>query len=451
MKKTVHLNLIHMQKIWIGTLIIMLVSGCNSAGTGGTLTDEELLDKVQRHTLAYFTDFAHPICGLAVERSDERHYSNDIVTTGGTGFGIMAMVAGVERGFLEREAALEQLGRIVNFLDTCDRYHGAWSHWYHGSTGKTRPFSKKDNGGDIVETAFLIQGLLTAREYFSQENQTETDLRETITRLWHEVDWQWYTRQQDQLFWHWSPDYGWEMNHAIKGYNECLIAYVLAASSPTHAIEPSVYHHGWKESNHYINGNNYYGMELPLGYPYGGPLFFTHYSFLGLDPRGLHDQHTSYWKQNLHHTLINHQYCVENPNNFAGYGELCWGLTASDNHKGYSAHSPTNDLGVIAPTAALSSFPYTPELSMRTLRYFYETMGDKLWGPYGFYDAFSVHHDWYADNYLAIDQGPIVVMIENHRSGLLWDLFMNNPEIHMGLRSLGFHYEHHPSDPKKDQ
>lgn len=431
-----------------GTLFLALfvctwpIAGCGTGDPASTLTDEQLLDKVQQHTLKYFTEFAHPVCGLAVERSDERNYSNDVVTTGGTGFGIMAMVAGVERGFLTREAAVEQLTRMVNFLDTCDRYHGAWSHWYYGSTGRTRPFSQKDNGGDIVETAFLTQGLLTAREYFTENNPEETYLRETITRLWHEIDWQWYTNNQNQLFWHWSPDYHWEMNHPIKGYDECLVAYVLAASSPTNPISPEVYHQGWKNSNNFLNGETYHDIKLPLGFPYGGPLFFSHYSFLGLDPRGLHDKHTCYWTQNLHHTLINHAHCVANPNGFEGYSEYCWGLTASDNHMGYSAHSPTNDLGVIAPTAALSAFPYTPDISLRTMRYFYEELGDRLWGPYGFYDAFSIHHDWFADNYLAIDQGPIVVMIENYRSGLLWDLFMRNPEIHQGLRALGFWYEH---------
>ena len=417
-----------------------IIVGCGPSGSSDSLTDEALLDKVQQYTIRYFTEFAHPVCGLAVERSNEDHYSNDVVTTGGTGFGIMAVIAGVERGFVERGYALEHLTRIVNFLDTCDRYHGAWSHWYYGSTGRTRPFSQKDNGGDIVETAFLLQGLLTAREYFYRPDPAETRLREDITRLWHEVDWQWYTRGENQLYWHWSPDYAWEMNHPVRGFDECLMAYLLAASSPTHPIEPEVYHYGWKDSPNFLNGNTYYGIELPLGFPYGGPLFFSHYSFLGLDPRGLQDAYTSYWTQNLHHTLINYRHCVENPNGYRGYSEYCWGLTASDNHMGYSAHSPTNDLGVITPTAALSAFPYTPEESMRALRYFYEELGDRIWGPYGFYDAFSIHHDWYADNYLAIDQGPIVVMIENYRTGLIWELFMKNPEIHDGLQKLGFHY-----------
>jgi hypothetical protein len=428
--------------LFLAAILIMTVGSCSQSGKGKALTDDQLLDLVQKQTLGYFTTFAHPIAGLAVERSDERNYDNDIVTTGGTGFGIMAIIAGVEREFISRSDAVEQLTRMVQFLDTCDRYQGAWSHWYYGSTGQTRPFSLKDNGGDIVETAFLMQGLLTAREYFTAHTPEEEYLRETITRLWHEVDWQWYTNGQDQLFWHWSTDFGWEMNHAIKGFNECMITYILAASSPTHPISAEVYENGWKNSDHYINGNSYYGIELPLGYPFGGPLFFSHYSFLGLDPRGLKDGQTCYWTQNLNHTLINQKHCEINPNNFEGYSADCWGLTASDNHHGYSAHSPTNDLGVITPTAALSAFPYTPELSMNALRFFYEEMGDKLWGEYGFYDAFSIHHDWYADNYLAIDQGPIVVMIENYRSGLLWELFMKNAEIHKGLKKLGFYYDH---------
>ncbi|MFO7923165.1 MAG: glucoamylase family protein [Bacteroidales bacterium] len=426
----------------ISAIYIIVSSGCQTLNKDNVLSDEALLDEVQKQTIEYFTGFAHPASGMAVERSDERHYSNDVVTTGGTGFGIMAIIAGAERGFIDRENAVIQLNRIVSFLDSCDRYHGAWSHWYYGSTGKTKAFSEKDNGGDIVETAFLIQGLLTAREYFNEDISGENRLRETITKLWHEVDWQWYTNDQNQLFWHWSPDFEWEMNHPVRGYDECLIAYILAASSPTFPIAFEVYDNGWKGGNNFLNGNTYYGIEIPLGFPYGGPLFFSHYSFLGLDPRGLQDEHASYWKQNLNHTLINYRHCVENPDGYKGYSDSCWGLTASDNHQGYSAHSPANDLGVITPTAALSAFPYTPEKSMRALRFFYEDLGEKLWGEYGFYDAFSLHHDWFADNYLAIDQGPIVVMIENFRTGLLWDFFMRNPEIHSGLRVLGFYYDH---------
>ncbi len=271
----------------------------------------------------------------------------------------------------------------------------------------------------------------------------ESLLRDKINQLWNEVEWKWYTNGQDILTWHWSPNYEWTINHQIRGYNEALITYVLASSSPTYPIDTSVYDDGWTSGDQFYNGQEYYDQwQLPLGPDYGGPLFFAHYSFLGLDPRGLQDAYANYWEQNVHHTLINRAYCLENPKQYAGYGEDCWGLTASDNHEGYSAHSPTNDLGVITPTAAISSMPYTPEYSMQAMRNFYENYEGKLWGPYGFHDAFNLTENWFSTNYLAIDQGPIVVMIENHRTGLLWDLFMSCPEIQTGLTKLGFTSPH---------
>ncbi|SDC58913.1 hypothetical protein SAMN05216323_103829 [Williamwhitmania taraxaci] len=419
--------------------IALLLVGCQSANNV-RLTDEALMDTVQRQTLKYFTDFAHPISGMARERSDECNYSNEVVATGGTGFGIMAIIVGSDRKFIDRNQAADQIQKIANFLDTCDRYHGAWSHWYNGSTGKSYPFSRTDNGGDLVETAFLIQGLLTARAYFNLDNNQETTLRNKITKLWHEVDWNWYTNNSDSLYWHWSPTFSWAMNMPIKGWNECLITYVLAASSPTHPIDTNVYHSGWTASNHFRLEKSYYGHELALGFPYGGPLFFAHYSFLGLNPKGLKDKYADYWQLNQNHALINYNYCVDNPLKFSGYGEECWGLSASDDYEGYVAHSPTNDRGVISPTAALASFPYTPQQSMDALKHFYYNMDGKIWGEYGFTDAFSDEKNWYANNYLAIDQGPIVVMIENYRSAKIWNLFSSIPEVQLGLERLGFTY-----------
>jgi len=412
------------------------------------LSDEELLDLVQAQTFKYFWDFAHPLSGMALERSDKDAYGEvgyEIVTSGGTGFGIMGLVVGVERNFISRQQAVERLHSITDFLMEGDRFHGAFPHWYYGSTGKVRPFFTEDNGGDIVETSFMIQGLLTARQYFNEGHEQEVSLRNKINRLWEEVEWDWYTNGQNSLTWHWSPDYGWEIGHEIKGYHEALITYILAASSSTHPIDASVYHEGWTSGDTFFNGNTYYGQwELPLGPDYGGPLFLAHYSFLGLDPRGLQDDYADYWEQNVNHTLINREYCIQNPKEFKGYGANSWGLTASDNQDGYSAHSPTNDLGVITPTAALSSIPYTPEYAMQAMRHFYSDFDGRLWGPYGFFDAFNLTEYWYAENYLAIDQGPILVMIENYRSGLLWDLFMSCPEVQSGLKKLGFTSPHIP-------
>ena len=398
------------------------------------VTDDELLELIEHQTFRYFMDFGHPSCGLARERNS----SGDIVTIGGSGFGVMTLIAGMERNWISRSQGLERLAKILTFLETCDRYHGAWPHWLNGVTGKTVPFSERDNGGDLVETSFMIQGLLAMQEYLDPAVPLESQLRGRIRALWESVEWDWFTRGENVLYWHWSPTYFFNINMQVRGYNETLITYVLAASSPTHPIAATAYHKGYAGNGAIRNGKSYYGIVLPLGQDYGGPLFFTHYSFLGLDPRNLQDDYADYWKQNVNQSLINRQYCMANPKGFIGYSQECWGLTASDNQSGYSAHSPTNDLGVITPTAAVSALPYIPEESLKAIRHFYYRLGDRLWGPYGFFDAFNISASWWADSYLAIDQGPIVVMIENYRSGLLWKLFMSSPEVRAGLTKLGF-------------
>lgn len=400
------------------------------------ISDDELLDLIQHQTFRYFWDFGHPSCGLARERNT----SGDVVTIGGSGFGIMAMIAGMERQYITRNQGLTRLDQILHFLETCDRFHGAWPHWLNGLTGKTVPFSPTDNGGDLVETSFMIQGLLAMREYLDVNDPVENLLISRITTLWETVEWTWFQNGMEVLFWHWSPTNFFNMNYRIRGYNETLITYVLAASSPTYSIPASAYHQGYADNGSIRNGKKYFGIVLPLGGDFGGPLFFTHYSFLGLDPRNLLDDYAVYWVQNVNQSLINMSYCAANPKGYIGYSADCWGLTASDNQSGYSAHSPTNDLGVITPTAAISSIPYTPEQSLKAIRHFYYLLGDKLWGPYGFYDAFNVTYGWWASSYIAIDQGPIVVMIENYRSGLLWRLFMKSPEVRSGLTKLGFTY-----------
>lgn len=404
------------------------------------LSDEQLLDLVQKQTFRYFWDFGHPVSGLARERSNIAYdYGAEVVTTGGSGFGVMAIIVAAERGWIPRDSARARLQKMVNFLSKADHYHGIFAHWLNGSTGKTIPFSRKDDGGDIVESSFLFQGLLAARQYFNQETPAESQLRNAINWLWNDAEWDWHTQGgRNVLYWHWSPNNGWSMNFEIRGFNECLITYVLAASSTRYPIKPEVYHQGWANSWFFRNGRKFYDIELPLGFDYGGPLFFSHYSFLGLDPHGLKDRYADYWTQTTHHVQINRQHCILNPNKFKGYGEDCWGLTASDTYNGYSAHAPDNDNGTISPTAALSSFPYAPKESMQALRHFYYKLGNKIWTPYGFADAFNETQNWVAASHLAIDQGPIIVMIENYRSGLLWKLFMSCPEIQNGLKRLGF-------------
>lgn len=416
-----------------------LVTSVDSTPKFPLISDEELLTKVQLHTFRYFWDYAHPVSGLARERLG----SNETVTSGGSGFGLMAILVGIERGFITRSQAFDRLKTIVTFLNNpqTETFHGAYPHWLNGSTGKAIAFSTKDNGGDLVETAFLFQGLLTVREYFKNGLPDEQALCDTIQKMYERVEWNWYTQNnQNVLYWHWSPQYNWQMNHPIQGWNEALMVYVLAASSPTYSIGKTVYEQGWARNGAIRNGKTFYNNLLPLGEDRGGPLFFAHYSFLGLDPGQLADQYANYWQQNIAHARINYAYCVANPRGNAGYSAHCWGLTASDVDFGYTASSPNNDVGVIAPTAALASFPYTPDESMQAMKFFYYVLGDKIWGDYGFKDAFNLNTLWFATSYLAIDQGPIVVMIENHRSGLLWNLFMQNTQIQQGLTKLGFTY-----------
>ncbi|MCU4155865.1 beta-glucosidase [Carboxylicivirga sp. A043] len=412
------------------------------------LQEDSLLNLVQYQTFQYFWDGAEANSGMACERIhlDGKYPQNDehIVTLGGSGFGVMALLVGIERGFVSRSEVLARMQQIVDFLGKADRFHGAWPHWLDGQTGKVRPFGKKDNGGDLVETAFMIQGLLTVAEYFEGGNEAEQQLVKDIHQLWEEVEWDWYTKGgEDVLYWHWSPEYEWDMNFPVGGYNECLIMYVLAASSPTHGIKPAVYDKGWAKSGAIANDTVYYGLSTVLNYyehnndPIG-PLFWAHYSYLGLNPKGLKDKYADYWQLTTNHALIHYKYCVDNPYGYKGYGSDQWGLTSSYSMRGYAGHHPgKSDLGVISPTAALSSFPYTPKESMQFLKYLY-TEADSLVGKYGPYDAYSHTDNWYLPRYLAIDQGPIPVMIENYRSGLLWNLFMKNADVQKGLKKLGF-------------
>jgi hypothetical protein len=408
------------------------------------LPNAKLLEAVQRQSFRFFWDGADPATGLAPDRLPPRSGKADhLITIGGSGFGVMALIVAVERGWISREAALERLASMLGFLSSATCYHGAFSHFINTRTGATIPLSRKDDGGDLVETSYLCMGLLCARQYFDRNTALEKKIRAYITGLWEEIEWDWYTQHgRKVLYWHWSPNNGWAMDHEIRGWDECLVTYVLAAGAPRYGIDPLVYHHGYAAGRSYLNGKSYYGIELPLGRPYGGPLFFAHYSFCGLDPRGLKDSYADYWQQNVRHVRINHAHCVANPHRFKGYSAACWGLTSSDDRKGYLAHAPDNDNGTISPTAALSSFPYAPREAMRALRHFLTKYGERVWGEYGFTDAFCESKNWYPQTVLAIDQGPIILMIENYRTALLWKLFMSVPELQLGLRRLGLSSPH---------
>ncbi|WP_040279544.1 glucoamylase family protein [Psychroserpens damuponensis] len=414
-----------------------------------TITDEALLNLTQQETFKYFWDYAESNSGAARERYHPYDSSNsqNVVTTGGSGFGLMAILVGIERGYISNTEGFDRLSQILDFFEDADRFHGAWPHWIDGTNGNVIPFSSQDDGGDLVETALFAQGLICIKEYYKNGNDEEVALATQADELWKGVEWNWYTQNQNSLFWHWSPDNDFAINLELKGYNETLIAFILGAASPDYAITPEVYHEGWANNGNITTAISEYNIPLILDHAGAGtgPLFWAHYSFLGLNPTNLSDQYANYWDLNVNHTNINYQHCISNPNNYADYGEDCWGLTASysrnsDGSTGYSAHEPENDLGVISPTAAISSIPYTPEKSLAAMHYFYSKKAILL-GPAGFYDAFSPqYNDWVSQQYLAIDQGPEIIMIENYRTGLLWNLFMQNEDVQNGLNTLGFTY-----------
>lgn len=418
--------------------------------------DDELLTMLQEACFHYYWEGADPSSGMTRENipGDDR-----IVATGASGMGIAVLIVGVDRKFITRQQGIERLAQVVNFLEHAERYHGAWSHYMDGITGKTMPvFGMFDNGGDLVETSFLMEGLLAARQYFRGESDAERDLYRRISQLWETIEWDWYRGAQpaDFLYWHWSAEWGWQIQHPLIGFNEVMITYLLGMSSPTHAVAPEMYYSGWAsqvqraqdyrrgwsgstDGDHYGNGHTYFGIKLDVGVGTGGPLFFTHYSFFGFDPHSLHDRFTSsYFENNRNIALINRAYCIANPKHFHGYGPDAWGLTASDGPEGYVPHAPdeNSDRGTLTPTGALASFPYTPEASMAAFKHYYRDLGAQLWDIYGPRDAYDPGKNWISPIYMGLNQAPIAVMIENHRTGLVWKQFMANPEIGEMLQKL---------------
>ena len=423
--------------------------------TTTSFTDDELLTMVQEACFRYYWENAESESGLAKEDIPGRQ---NMIASGASGFGIMALIAGAERNFITRKQLVERFVKIVNFLDRAEKFHGAFSHFIDGPTAKVEPFfGPRDDGGDLVETSFLLQGLLTAKAYFNGDDADEKMIREKIKGIWQNVEWDWYRRYPDSkyLYWHWSPDKAWIINHRLTGWNETMVTYLLAIASPTHNVPASLYYSGWanqdstgqqyrinwggtSDGSMYTNGNTYFGIKLDVGVSDGGPLFFTHYSYLGYDPHQITDKYTNYFTNNQNIALINYRYCLKNPNDYKGYGTNCWGLTASDGPYSYGANEPvrSRDDGRIAPTGAVSSFPYTPQQSMEALKNYYYNYGKFLWGEYGFRDAFNLSQNWCSQLYMGLNQAPIVVMIENYRTGLLWKLFMSNEDIKNGLGKL---------------
>lgn len=410
-----------------------LASNTVSAQTH-TMTDDELLSMVQEASFHYYWDGAEPHSGMAHESVPG---DSDIIAVGASGFGVMSLIVAADRGFAPREQVVQRMLKITSFLEHADRFHGVWPHYLSGKTGHVLPvFGLYDDGGDLVETSFLVQGLLAARGYFTHDNASERLLRDHITTLWEGIEWDRYmTPEKDALWWHWSPRFGYYIANRLQGFNESMITYVLAIASPTHPVPASLYETGWAAkgslSHPFPLANTYYGIHVDVNYtPHSpGPLFFTHYNFFGLDPH-FRDKYTDWFRNNRNISLVQQKYAVENPGHFKGYGANAWGLSAVGGPLGYREFKPFDeDDGTLAPTAAGGAYAYTPEESLKAIKHFYRDLGREVWDIYGFRNAFNQQLDWYAPDELGLNQGPQAIMIENGRTGLLWKSFMSNPEI----------------------
>ena len=420
-------------------------TGAATAATH-SMTDDELLTMVQRASFRYYWDGAEPNSGMALESQPGPDH---LVAMGASGFGVMALVVAVDRGFITREQGAERMLRITNFLDHADKYHGAWPHFLDGRSGKTISlFGIYDDGADLVETSFMMEGLLTARQYFNGNTAQEKQIREIISRLWHGVDWDWFraTPLHDALWWHWSPNYAFHIANRLQGWNEVMITYLLAVASPTHGVPASTYQTGYEREGKDAHGaygikHTYFGIPLEQGYLPGtpGPLFFTQYSYMGYDPRGVRDKYTNYFRNNRNEALMNQAYAINNPKHFKGYGANSWGFTAVDgpNDSYHEYGAGEDDDGTIAPTGAVSSYCYTPQESMLAIKHWYRDMGKNLWNIYGFRDGFNETQNWYSSTTMGLNQAPQVVMIENGRTGLVWKTFMSSPEIPAMQKAIG--------------
>lgn len=444
-----------MKRVFLFTILLTVAASVFAADSVGKArkmdfaNDDEFLTYVQRQYFNYVWDGALNNSGLSRVRMIETEPERDLhtITVGSSGFGIAGVLVGIERGFITREQGLERIEKIASFLERSDRFHGMWSHWIDDRTAKTMPFANpasKDNGGDIVESSFLAQGIIAARQYFASGNAREKAIAAKLDKLWREMEWSWYQKGgEDVVYWHWSPDYGWEKNFPLRGYNECLAVYLLGASSPTYPLTKATYYKGWARDGAIVSDTTLYGSATHVthntGKAYVGPIFWVAFSYVGFNPKGLKDElGINYWDVNVAQSKIQQAYCVANPQGFSGYGDDCWGFSAGYSVKGYKAHNTKNDKGVVTPSGTLAAMPYAPQEVMKALKHFYFDLGDELWGPYGFYDGYIASENRAIRNYLGNNQCAALPMIENYRSGLIWNLFMSAPEVQDGLKKLGF-------------
>ena len=422
---------------------------------------QAFLDQLQRDTFKFFWETTPAGTGLTPDRAPGANTSS----VAAVGFALTSYLVGVERGYVTRAEAATRTLRTLETLWRAPQgpaaegvagYNGLFYHFLDGHDGVRSDQSELST----VDTALLMAGVLSAQAYFDKDDETERSIRLLADQLYRRVDWAWASspRHKPLLSLGWSPEQGF-IDYDWRGYNEGMLLYILALGSPTHPIDPQAWEE-WTRS---------YRWESAYGPPHVtfGPMFGHQYSHVWVDFRGIQDGYmrskgSDYFTNSVRATHANRAYCIANPGGWKGYGELVWGLTASDGPLGaddaHGAATPfhaywargagpnASDDGTIAPTAAGGSVPFAPEVAIPTLMHFRDRFGDRLYGQYGFKDAFNLSYPgksgeptgWFADQYLAIDQGPILLMIENYRTGFVWELLKKSAYVSAGLRKAGF-------------
>ena len=421
--------------------------------------EEAFLDKVQYHSFQYFMHEVNKENGLVKDRSRIDAPSS----TAATGFGVVSWIIGAERGWITRDKAFELVNTLVTFLLNSDQsgsvtstgYKGFYFHFLDMKTGER----VWDCELSTIDTGLLLAGLRFAYQYFNEDTEAEKKLRTMIDTITHRIDWDWLTIKEPKdktnqytISLGWYPERGF-YEAGWRGFNEALIVYILAAGSGHTYAEKG--YQSWL--NTYKVGEPYPELKHVM-YP---PLFVHQYSHMFVDFRNMYDSFMKnlgidYFENSRRATLTQRLYSMENPKNWVGYDSLTWGITACDGpgeeynfngnvFLGYAGRGTSGpdftffDDGTIAPTAAGGSIVFTPEYSIPALKNMYERFGQKgLWGKYGFKDAFNLTANWFGPEYIGIDQGPFVIMIENLRTGLVWEYLMRDPVIKKGLDRLGF-------------
>ncbi|MCL2649690.1 MAG: hypothetical protein FWD60_01535 [Candidatus Azobacteroides sp.] len=401
----------------------------------------KILDKQARDYFDLFWsgECSHPNSKMA-RIGTER--AQGTVALAGSAYAVLSIPVAVERAWISKEEGIERLLHICRFLNTAERFHGAWSHWMDGVTGKALPFNgNQQNSGDLVETSFMMMSLLTCGEYFNGNTTSEKEIKNLIDSFWNTIEWNFYTNKEKVLYWSWDRDLGFAPLK-IQGPNEALPAYILALAAPAkNAITQDVYRSGWKGGNGYYNkGRTTYGYLFELGRESkGGPLFTSQHPFLWFNPFLMEDEYIDYWKFCINHAMINHHYCLYEAPKAYKYDENNWGLSAcyGTPEKGYVGRSPSKDDGIICTTAAAGSIVFTPFYALQAMKYMKSQ--SNLNGKYGLIDSYSPSENWNETRYLSISIFPVISMIENYKSGLIWKLAMQNEYIKKGLQLAGIH------------